>query len=208
MKGKRITAGLLAAVMALGLVSCGDTDKSSKESPSVSQSVSKGSDTELAKKFIGMDAEKAKELLSDTYGHAEDNQITGGYTFIGDAEFLGQGVHCIYLITDNGSGKVSGFGVKADYIGERIDTAFVYEAGEKKKKSEAFLKELTDRYGSPKSVLLGVGRVYQEYEWPDEKIRLEYSYNEKNDDGGAFSQVIIEFGETRACRDVAPEAWE
>ena len=199
----------MAAVLALGLIGCSDADKSSKDGSSVVQSKSdSGDDTELAKRFIGMDAEAAKELFDDTYGRAEDNDKTGGYTFIGNAKFLGQGVHCIYLINDKSSGKVTGFGAKADYIGEKLDTAFIYEASEKKKKSDAFLKALTEKYGTPKSVLLGTGRVYQEYEWPDEKIRLEYSYSEKDADGGAFSQVIIEFGETKLCKDVAPEAWE
>ena len=220
MKIKRIIACLLASVIALGLISCGTVEKNEKENSSASQnesvSDSYSEDYEFAKKLTGMDLEEAKLLMKETFsGEEKESSITTDgyerkiYSYVGIFEFLGQEVHSAYIVTGADSGgKVTGFGVTANYCTWINSTEYTYDYVQTEQRFDAFKTELTQKYGEPKSAEIDCGCHYKECEWADEQIRLEHSYNNINKEKVTDLQTTLAFGDSGGvCFIIADDQW-
>lgn len=220
MNAKRVIAVLLASVIALGLISCGTVEKNEKDNSTALQnesvSDSYSEDYEFAKNLTGMDLEDAKSLMKDTFsGEEKESSITTDgykrkvYSYVGSFEFLGQKVHSAYIVTgvDSG-GKVTGFGVTANYCTGINNTEYMYDYAQTEQRFDSFKTTLTKKYGEPKSAEIDGGCHYKECEWADEQIRLEHSYNYIDKEKVTDLQTTLAFGDSGGvCFIIADDQW-
>lgn len=182
MTTKRIAAGLLAAVMALGLVSCGEGNERSNGGASGEVSESSTDENkytaefEFAQSILGMDAEAARELLKNTYPDTEEQRVVNMTPVIdatmyangGSLEFLGERFDAVSIEADNTTGKVA---------------KVIYVVGKKqedrptKKIYEALLEKISSQYGEYKADVAYPGSPSEKTtdEWEDDEVCLSYT---------------------------------
>lgn len=233
---KRIIAAFLAGVMALGLVSCGDVDESSKgkkssssaaageASSTVESSLADSQESELDKAesddfeflqgLIGKNPDDARTQISERLPQAKEDDGSPlkesgllGYMYMGDLEIGGVSFAFMTLMADEDNTAVKSIMLVANDNPKQIEMTGEQEYENAQVIFGELLKALTEDFGEPQTRTEDGDYTLTECLWKDKQVSLELACYKSGSDI-KYPSLGLTFGSASEGGDKTAEAKE